>query len=155
MINLEALQVFSIDDGAGGLVMASWIEAYGIEGVPKAPHSITISSEEARLLAKELNAATEAAEVSKLYETLPEGYIAQRGCPQGCGHSCHTDITRTAENMCSTCDFPEREPKEKEPGGTASSANTVDLHMHGLAYYRGAHCSGHQSQHQQVAVSNV
>ena len=25
MINLEALQVFSIDDGAGGLVMASWI----------------------------------------------------------------------------------------------------------------------------------
>ena len=45
MINLEALQAFSIDDGAGGLVMASWIEAYGIEGVPKVPHSITISNE--------------------------------------------------------------------------------------------------------------
>ena len=57
MINLEGLQAFSIDDGAGGLVMASWIEAYGVEGVPKVPHSILISNEEARLLAKELNAA--------------------------------------------------------------------------------------------------
>ena len=36
MINLEALQVFSIDDGAGGLVLAAWVESStGIEGVPK------------------------------------------------------------------------------------------------------------------------
>ena len=39
--------------------------------------------------------------------------------------------------------------------GIKSSAHVAELHMHGLTYYRGAHCSGHQSQHQQVAVSNV
>ena len=109
MINLEGLQAFSIDDGAGGLVMASWIEAYGVEGVPKVPHSITISSAEARLLAKELNAAV------------------------------------TPDESTFSLDF----------SGIKSSAHTAELHMHGLTYYRGAHCSGHQSQHQQVAVSNV
>ena len=57
MINLEALQVFSIDDGAGGLVLAAWVESSTVEGVPKVPHTIVISNEEARLLAKELNAA--------------------------------------------------------------------------------------------------
>ena len=109
MINLEALQVFSIDDGAGGLVVASWVQVYNLDGVPKEPHTIIISNEEARLLAKELNAAV------------------------------------TPDESAFSLDF----------SGIKSSAHTAELHMHGLTYYRGAHCSGHQSQHQQVAVSNV
>ena len=109
MVNLEELQVFSIDDGASGLVIAAWVESSTVEGVPKVPHSILISNEEARLLAKELNAAV------------------------------------TPDESTFSLDF----------SGIKSSAHTAELHMHGLTYYRGAHCSGHQSQHQQVAVSNV
>ena len=50
--------------------------------------------------------------------------------------------------------LPDEEPSQ-EPGGVKSSANLADLHMHGLTYFRGAHCSGQQSQHQQVALTDV
>ena len=94
MINLEALQAFSIDDGAGGLVFASWIEAYGIEGVPKVPHSITISNEEARLLAKELNAAVTPDEV--------KSDDAKPMCEWLC--SCHSDNDKRPDGyFCHYC----------------------------------------------------
>ena len=145
MITLEALQVFPIEDGASGLVLASWIERSGVEGVPLRPHSILISSEEAQLLAQELNRVTEGVDYP-----VP---MIRHTC------DCHSispftsDGNKKPENfVCPDCGCGEEPPKVD---GVKSSANLTDLHMHGLTYYRGAHCSGHQSQHQQVAVSDV
>ena len=60
MTNLEDVQAFSIDNGAGGAVVATWVEASTVEGVPKVQRTIIISNEEAKLLAEKLNAATDA-----------------------------------------------------------------------------------------------
>ena len=59
MITLESLQVFPIEDGASGLVLATWAERSSVQGVPLRQHSILISSEEAQLLAQELNRVTD------------------------------------------------------------------------------------------------
>ena len=120
MITLEALQVFPIEDGASGLVLATWAERSSVQGVPIRQHSILISSEEAQLLAQELNRVTEQVEGG-------DGVI----------YRYRKDIGECA------------------PGGVKSSAGMADLHMHGLTYYRGAHCVGLPSQHQQVAVKDM
>ena len=149
MINLEALQVFSIDDGAGGLVLATWVQSSTVEGVPKVQRTILISNEEARLLAKELNAAVTPDEVKGDDRKIERDCL----CP------CHLSTPFTSDGnkqsdilrrFCCGCD-----DESSELGGVTSSAHVAELHMHGLTYYRGAHCSGHQSKHQQVAVSNV
>ena len=155
MITLESLQVFPIKDGASGLVLATWIERSGIEGVPLRPHSILISSEEAQLLAQELNGVTEQVEgmdgvhyrfTKDDEETKPEEIPAWECC----------GYTLVGSRMrCLICGKTREQASDKEMAGVKSSANVADLHMHGLTYYRGAHCSGHQSQHQQVALTDV
>ena len=149
MITLESLQVFPIKDGASGLVLATWIERSGVEGVPLRQHSILISSEEAQLLAQELNRVTEGVEESASASCTP----MQCWC-----HDPKNEDLLIEGAPCSSCrcmPMSAKKSEGKEPGSITSCANLADLHMHGLTYFRGAHCSGQQSQHQQVAVSDV
>ena len=99
--NLEQLEVFSINDGVGAVV-ASWVEVSTIEGVPKVQRIIIISNEEARLLAKELNAAV--APVLKAYMHVSDGTTIERACGYECMHSCHSDVSRTTNQVCPDCE---------------------------------------------------
>ena len=78
MITLESLQVFPIKDGASGLVLATWAERSSVQGVPIRQHSILISSEEAQLLAQELNRVTEQVEIHPRAGAYLACYIAYR-----------------------------------------------------------------------------
>ena len=60
MIELEALEVWSIDDGAEGRVVLEWVERSTASGVPARAVSLVIAESEAHNLAQRIMDALDA-----------------------------------------------------------------------------------------------